>query len=827
MDRMLQDMKFAVRFLWRDRSFALTTLLTLAVCIGANAAIFAIINSVLLRPLPVPEPAQLVRIFNSYPRAGVERASNGVPDYYDRLREVDVFEEQALYNTRGMTIGSSSGGTGGDPQRVAAMIARPSLLRMLRVQPLRGRIFTEEEGEEGRERQVLLTFPLWQQLYASSESAVGAQMRINGEPHTIVGVLPQGFEFVDPDVRLWVPLAFTSEEKSDDSRHSNNWSMIGRLKPGASVSQAQQQIDALNARNMERFPHFKEILTNAGFRTIARPFQDDLVREVRSTLLLLWGGVLFVLLIGAVNLTNLVLVRSSARMKELATRLALGAGLSTLCRQVLTETMLLTLLGGVSGVAVGYWSLSMLTGLGMSELPRGSEIRMDMTVVFFALSLSLLVGLVVGLAPVVSMRHLNLSQAFREESRSGTSGRSSRLVRRALVASQVAFAFMLLIGAGLLLASFKRVLAVDPGFKPDQVLTARVSPPASRYRGGAELRTFAARLLERIRALPGVQHAGLTSNIPFGDDYSDSVILAEGYQMAPGESLISPYSISVSPGYFEAMGIPTLAGRVFTESDTDTAPGVVIVDKKLARRFWGETNPVGRRMFKPDNAKDLPTPGPKARWFTVVGVVAEVRISGFVAADDRVGAYYFPHAQETDRGVTLTLKSIGDPLALTPLVRRELAAIDPELPLYNVMAMRDRLDQSLVDRRTPMLLALTFAGVALFLAALGIYGVLAYQVSQRTREIGIRMALGSDASRIFRMVLGEGMVLLGIGFAAGLALAIVARGALQTQLYGIGALDPTVLVAVVIVLGVVALIACAVPARRASRIDPVVALGNQ
>jgi predicted permease len=371
------------------------------------------------------------------------------------------------------------------------------------------------------------------------------------------------------------------------------------------------------------------------------------------------------------------------------------------------------------------------------------------------------------------------------------------------------------------------VLAVDPGFKPDQVLTARVSPPASRYGGGAELRTFAARLLDRIRALPGVQHAGLTSNIPFGDDYSDSVILAEGYQMAPGESLISPYSISVSPGFFEAMGIPTLAGRVFTESDTDTAPGVVIVDKKLARRFWGEANPVGRRMFKPDNAKDITTPGPKARWFTVVGVVAEVRISGFVATDDRVGAYYFPHAQETDRGVTLTIKSTGNPMALTPLVRRELAAIDPELPLYNVMAMRDRLDQSLVDRRTPMLLALTFAGVALFLAALGIYGVLAYQVSQRTREIGIRMALGSDASRIFRMVLGEGMVLLAVGFAAGLALAVAARGALQTQLYGIGALDPTVLVAVAAVLGVVALIACAVPARRASRIDPVVALGSQ
>jgi predicted permease len=824
MDRLIQDLRFAVRLLWRDRAFAVTALLTLAVCIGANAAIFAIINAVLLRPLPVPEPEQLVRIFNSYPRAGVERASNGVPDYYDRLREVDAFEEQALYNTRGMTIGGSSSGTGGDPQRITGMIARPSLLRLLRVQPLRGRLFSEDEGERGRDRQVMLTFALWQQLHASNDAAVGSTMRINGEPYTIVGVLPKDFQFVDPDVRLWVPLSFSPEEKSDDSRHSNNWSMIGRLRTGATVTQAQQQIDALNARNMERFPHFKEILTNAGFRTVATPFEEDLVREVRGTLLLLWGGVLFVLLIGAVNITNLVLVRASGRMKELAMRLALGAGLPTLGRQIMTETILLTCLGGVSGVVLGYWGLTMLTGLGIAELPRGSEIRMDLAVVVFTLGLALVVGLFVGLAPVLNLRHLNLSQAFRDESRSGTSGRSARMVRRALVASQVAFAFMLLIGAGLLLASFERVLAVDPGFKPDRVLTARVAPPSSRYAGDAEVRTFATRLLDRVRALPGVEHAGLTSNIPFGGDYSDSVILAEGYQMAPGESLISPYRVSVTRGYFEAMGIPALAGRLFTDSDTDTSPGVVIIDQKLARRFWGDANPVGRRMFRPDRPEDLVTPGPTARWYTVVGVIPEVRIAGFVAAADRVGAYYFPHAQDIRRNVTLTVRTAGDPMAVTPLVRRELAAIDPELPLYSVMSMRERMDQSLVDRRTPMLLGLMFAGVALFLAALGIYGVLAYQVSQRRREIGIRMALGSDAARIFRMVLGEGMVLLAVGFAAGLALAVALRGVLQTQLYGIGALDPSVLLTVALVLGLAALIACVVPARRASRIDPVGAL---
>jgi predicted permease len=822
MDRLLQDLRFGLRLLWKDRAFALTTLLTLAVCTGANAAIFAIVNAVLLRPLPVPEADRLVRIYNSYPRAGVERAANGVPDYYDRLREVDVFEEQALYNTRGVTVGIE-----GDPQRITAMLARPSLLRMLRAQPMRGRIFREEEGEIGSNRQTILTYALWQQLYAGRDSAIGSELRINGDAHTIVGVLPPDFQFLDPDVKLWLPTAFSADEKSDDSRHSNNWSMVGRLKPGATIQQAQQQLDALNARNMERFPHFRKILTNAGFHTVATSLQQDLVRGVRNTLFLLWGGVLFVLLIGAVNITNLVLVRSSARMKELSTRHALGAGLSTLTRQLITETVLLTILGGGLGLLTGYWGLSMLTGLGTADMPRGSEIRMDLAVVIFTMGLALLVGLLIGLIPVLNMRHMNLSQAFREESRSGTTGRTARLVRRALVASQVSFALMLLIGAGLLLASFQRVLSIDPGFDAANVLTARVALPTSRYAGPPELRTFSTRLLERIRTLPGVQHAGLTSNIPFGGDYSDSVILAEGYQMAPGESLISPYRIRVSPGYLESMGIRPLAGRLFNDSDADNTPKVVIVDQQLAKRFWGNANPVGRRMFQPDDAKDLTKPGPKARWSTVIGVVPEIRISGLVSTDDRPGACYFAMAQEPARVMTLTVKAAADPASLPSAIRRELASIDPEMPLYGVLSMQQRVDQSLVDRRTPMMLALMFAGVALFLAAIGIYGVLAYQVSQRTREIGIRMALGSDAGGIFKLVVGEGLVLLGVGVLFGLAGAVAIRGAMTTQLYGVGALDPTVILSVTVLLGLVALVACVVPARRASRIDPTVALSEQ
>jgi predicted permease len=821
MDRLLQDVRFAVRLLLKDRAFTLTALLTLALCIGANATIFSVVNSVLLQPLPVPQPERLVLMHNSYPRAGVERASNGVPDYYDRLRELQAFEEQALYNTRGLTVGVE-----GDPQRMTGMVATPSLLRILAAAPVRGRVFTESEGEVGNHHKVILTNGLWQELYGGRTEAVGQELRINGEPYSIVGVLPAGFSFLDPEVRLWIPAAFSVEQKSDDARHSNNWSMVGRLRPGATVAQAQQQLDALNARNMERFPHFKEILTNAGFHSVAVALQEDLVRSIRRTLYLLWGGVLFVLLIGVVNITNLALVRSSGRGKELATRQALGAGLGRLTRQLLTETVLLTIAGGLLGLAVGYWGVSALAALGLERLPRGSEVRLDAVAMAFTLLLALAVGVIVAMVPVLSMRGVNLSQAFREESRSGTAGRGTRLVRRSLVTAQVAFACMLLIGAGLLLASFQRVLGIDPGFTPTNVLTARVAPPESRYPGSQALRGFTNRFLERLRALPGVQQVGITSSIPFSGDSSDSVILAEGYQMAPGESLISPFNTSVSPGYFDTMGIALRSGRFFNDSDTDPSPGVIIVDERLARKFWGDRSPLGRRMYSPASAEDLTKPGPDSQWYTVVGVVAEIRMSGLVETDDRVGAYYFPLAQQPRRNLTIAVRGAADATALTPAIRRELAALDPELPLYGVVTMEERMDETLVDRRTPMVLATVFGAVALFLAAIGIYGVLAYQVAQRAREIGIRVALGSGPGRVFRLILSEGLMLLGLGLALGVVGAFSIRSALESQLYGISAMDPFVLAAVAAVLGVVSLAACAVPARRASRIDPLIALNQ-
>ena len=821
MDRLLQDVRFAVRVLWRDRSFTATAVLTLALCIGGNAAIFAIVNTVLLRPLPVPEPDRLVVIHNSYPGAGAARASNGVPDYYDRLRETDVFEEQALYNTRGATIAID-----GQPQRVTGMTARPSLLRMLRAQPLRGRLFTEAEGEPGNDRKVVLTHATWQQLFAGLDSAIGGELRVNGVPYEIIGVLPPGFRFLSSEVRFWTPLSFSPEERSDEARHNNNWSMIARLKPGATLMHAQQQIDALNARNMERFPKFREILTNAGFRTFVKPLEQDLVAGVRDTLLLLWGGVICVLLIGGVNITNLVLVRSTARMRELATRQALGAGTGRLIGQLLTETVLLTMAGGILGAALGAYGLTLLTSLGMDQLPRGEEIRMDATAIIFTLGLAAVVGVLIGLVPVVRLRHMNVSVAVREEGRTGTSGRGVRAIRRVLVASQVAFAFMLLAGAGVLLASFDRVLAIDPGFEPAQVLTARVSPPASRYPEDEHLTAFNDRLLRAVRSTPGVTRAAMASHVPFAGDYNDSVVIAEDYRMAPGESLISPMRISVSPDYFDVQEISIKAGRAFAESDTDRSTGVVIVDERLARKFWSGRDPVGRRMYLPDSAEDVIAPGPKVRWLTVVGVAADVRMAGLTDTSGRFGAYYLPLTQEAQRNAWLIVKAAGEPTALTATLRKELTAIDPELPLFNVRTLEDRLAESLLDRKTPMLLAVLFAVMALLLAAIGIYGVLGYQVAQRRREIAIRMALGSAPRRVFTLVLTEGLLLTVVGLGAGLTGAVAIRRTLEAQLYGIGALDPVVLGGVAATVMTVAAIACGLPARRAAKTDPVRALAE-
>jgi len=639
-------------------------------------------------------------------------------------------------------------------------------------------------------------------------------------------VMPKGFYFLNPDVMLWRPLAFTNEQKADSQRHSNNWQNIARLKPGATVQQAQQQVDALNKANLDRFPQYKELLINAGFHTTVVPLQEDVVRDIKKTLYLMWGGALFVLLIGCVNVANLVLVRSRARIKELATRLALGAGRLRVGRQLVVESVLLTMLSAAVGLLVGYGTLRLLGTINIQDLPRGQEIRLDGVVIAYTLGISALIGLILGLIPVANVLPANLTTVLREEGRSGTAGRGARTLRRTLVVAQVAFAFVLLIGAGLLFASFRQVLAVDPGFNPDGVLTASINLPRSRYADDKALVGFTNEALRRIRALPGVSVAGATDTIPFGGNNSDSVILAEGYQMKPGESVISPSSVDVTPGYFEAMQARLVAGRFIDERDGHDAPKVIVVDETLAKRFWPNRDPIGRRMFKPTDINNLLAITEKTVFLTVVGVVKDLKLHDLTEGKTTVGAYFFPMDQDISSGMTFAVRTASDPAALSGSVRGALSQLDRELPVFDLQTLDQRMEKSLVSRRSPVLLSLSFGLVALLLSAIGIYGVLAYLVTQRRKEIGIRIALGSSARGIFELVLREGLMLIVGGFVVGALGAAALRRSLQSQLFGVSATDPIVLATVTIVLAAVAILACALPARRATRIDPIIALAE-
>jgi len=822
LDWLIRDLRVAARVLARDPAFSLTAASTLAVCIGANAALFTVVHHVLLRPLPVPEPSRILLMSNLYPKAGATDSSNsGVPDYYDRLKAVTVLESQAMFQSRSVSIGHE-----GLPVRLQIVDATPSYFRVMGVAPALGRVFTDDEGEVGNDKRVVLSDALWHRQFAGDPGVVGRDVRLNGQPYTIVGVMPRSFQGLDPEVMAWRALAFPPEQRSDEQRHSNNYWNVGRLKPGATLAQAQAQVDALNAANLERFPKYRELLINAGFRTQVVGLQDHLVRFVKPTLYLLWGGALFVLLIGCVNVANLALVRARSRLKELATRLALGAGRGQVARQLIAESLALTLVAAGAGLLLAMAALRALAALDLQGLPFGSDIHLDAVAVAYSLAISLAIGIVLGLVPVAAVLHANLSIVLRDAGRGSSVGRGGRLVRRTLAITQVAFTFVLVVGAGLLLASFRRVAAVDPGFVSDRVLTASVMLPRNRYDDDAKRRAFTDEALRRVRALPGVVAAGATDTIPFGGSNSDSVILAEGYQMKPGESVISPSQVTVSPGYFEATGVRLAKGRFFQESDAGGQRPVIIVDEKLARRFWPDQDPIGRRMFMPTDINNLVAVTDKTVFLDVVGVIKDVKLRDIAEGEKGVGAYYFPMSQNTSSFLTFAVKTSAAPETVAGGLRSTMAALDPELPLFDVRTLAQRTETALAARRSSAMLSLTFGLVALLLSAVGVYGVLAYLVNQRTREIGIRMALGSSPLGIFDLVLREGLLLVGLGFTLGGIGTALLKRSLESQLFDVRVTDPLVLTTAAAVLGTVALVACALPARRAAAIDPAIALSE-
>jgi predicted permease len=820
MENLLQDLKFGAKLLWKEKALTLTVLLTLAVCVGANTAIYSVIDTVLLEPLPYPESDRLVRVFNSYPNAGAERSDNSAPDYFFRRERVEAFDDVAAYYYSGNTVGEP-----GSTERISSMRVTASFFPTLGVQPLLGRTFAEEETEVGNANKVILSNGFWRERFGSDPGAAGQELRVDSRQFTIVGVLPEDFHFLgEQETRLYLPIPFRPRDRTVGELHNSKYEMIARLRAGATIEQATSQIAALDLAlgEEEPFPDSNQILQDAGYHVQVHGLRDDLLRDIRASFILLWIGVAFVLLIGCVNIANLMLARANVRMRELATRIALGADRKRLSCQLITEAVLIALLGGLAGLGVGAAGLRLIHTFGVDDLPRASQIGLDGGAVLFTVLVALAAGIFFGAIPLFHIFRTDLNSVFRAESRSGTASGRTLMLRSALATAQVSIAFILLIGAGLMFASLQAALSVDPGFQPGSVLTGYLSLPDSDYPDGAGRRQLIDDLLRETRALPGVTAAGVTSQLPFGGGDQSLVVVPEGYTMRPGESYLAPWRSVVGPGYLETLQIPLREGRYFEESDDIDAQQVMIIDQWLAERYFPNESPLGKRMLRgspgsQENEEDF--------LYTIIGVVGIIKQNDLTESE-HAGAYYFTYKQMAPRFFTLAARTSVEPLSLTGSIREAVARVDPDLPFYYPETMDQRVSDSLVVRRTPMLLLSIFAVAALFLAAVGLYGVLAYSVTQRTRELGIRLAMGSNAQGVFRLVVSDGLRVLGIGLVIGLVGALALVRLIRTLLFGVQVADPAVLAAVAVLLIAVGLTACIVPAVRATRIDPVVALNS-
>jgi predicted permease len=815
---MFQDLIFGLKLLWKNKAFTLAALVTLALCIGANTAIFTVLDGVLLRGLPFPEPDRLVTMYNLYPGVGVtDHGANSVPNYLDRRKLTDVFSEVALIGDDGYDVGLAN-----TPQRIHGLYITPSYFRILAVQPILGRTFTEEEATTGKDNVAILSEGLWKDMFGRDRNVLGRDIRLSGVPHRIVGVLPDRFASLGGEPpRVWLPFAFTPGQTADDARHNNNWGMIARLQPGVTVANAQQRINILNKQINDRFPQYKALLENAKFQTRVIGLQDELVHEVRPILYLLQAAVAFVLLIGCVNLANLMLVRSNVRMKELAIRFSLGAGRWRIARQLLVESLTLAVLGGALGIAVGLGGVKLLVSLAADNLPREGEIHIDAGVLAFTAAMAVITGLVFGSVPLIHVMRSNLNEIFRGNERSGTMGRRALWVRSALVVCQVSLAFVLLIGSGLLTLSFARLLTVNPGFRSENVITAQFSLPNAHYKDDSSVRNFVSSLVEKLRATPGVTHAGATTYLPFSGSDNSSVMTIDSHPLAPGENPPVPGWNIVDSGYIPAMNVPILAGRNFSERDGPDSLRVALIDQFIAHRYWPNGGAIGNTLFRGLN--DGSPESKNEAHYTIIGVVGSVK-TGDLAERNPVGQVYLVDSQQPQRQMHLVVKATRDDPQLISTVRREIQQADPELPLFDSKTMPERVSASLVNRRAPMILCLIFGGLALLLSAIGVYGVLAYSVTQRTREFGIRMALGAEMRDVLGMVLWQGLRLAGVGLMIGAAVAFLLTRFIAMMLYDVKPADPTVFLLGAVVLGAVAAIASLVPSVRAVRIRPAIAL---
>ncbi len=808
---MLQDLRFGFKLLWKEKAFTITALLTLALCIGANTAIFTVLHAVILAPLPFAEPDRLVAMGNIYPGVGVvKNAQNSIPDYLDRRQMTDVFDSVAEFTDAGYDTGPE-----GSPVRVKADLVTPSYFHVLRASPMMGRLFTEDDAVYQKNQFAILSYGLWNDMFGRDPGVVGKDLRLSGVNYRVVGVMPATFEVPGREARLWTPLTWAPRQGTDDGRHNNNWDMVARLKPGVTMALAQQHIDALNRRILENSGKMRKLLENARYGTVVQGLKEELVGDVRPILYLLQCAVAFVLLIGCVNVANLMLVRSNIRMKELAIRYSLGAGRGRLAGQLLLEAMALASVGGVFGVVTGMAGVRLLALIGTSDLPRGASVQMDGTVLAFSAAVAALTGLIFGSVPVYHLMRRDLNAVFRSTERTGTTEKRALWTRSALVVCQVSLAFVLLIGSGLLTLSFARLLTVDPGFQAQNVQTAEFSLPPARYKEDAQVRNFVGGLLERVRAIPGVTAAGATDALPFGSGANASAMAVEGYNAATGELPPVARWSTIDAGYLAAMKIPLRAGRYFREGDTADSQKVAIVDEFLARKYWPAGKAVGGRIWRGIDAK--------YGVYTVIGVVGSVKSEDMADLSPR-GEVYWNYKQSPQHTMHVVVKTAANDAQAIGAVRAALRESDAELPLFDVKTMPERVTRSVRDRKAAMVICLVFALLALTLSAIGIYGVLAYTVAQRTREFGIRMALGASASDVVKMVIRHGVRLAAIGLGIGVAGALAVTRLMTSMLYTVRPTDPLVFGSVAVALMTVAVTASVVPSVRISRIRPANAL---
>ena len=799
LEAFVQDLRYGARRLAAAPAFALIAIVTLALGIGANTAIFSVAAGILLRPLPYPAADRLAMVWMDNSRIKLREDWHSYPNYIDYRSRTSTFDNMAAFNRRHLTLTGS-----GEPERLTGAHASSSLFDLLGMPPLLGRTYSREEDQAGA-MVVVLSHRLWQRRFGGQPDVVGRTITLNGASRQVIGVMPEHFGFPSIDTELWVTLPVSKELR--ESRTSIWLQVIGRIKPDVTVAQAQSDLERINADIIRTFPNQK------GYGVIVEDYREQIVGRIRPVLLALLGAVIFVLLIGCTNVANLLLSRASTREREVALRAALGAGHGRIIRQLLTESLLLGVLGGAAGLALGWIGVKALIAAAPANLPRLTDISVDGRVLAFTSGIALTTGLLFGLVPAFQLARTDPVHTLKEGGRSAT--RIGRALRRGLVVVEVALAVVLLVGAGLMIRSLVRMQQLDLGLRTDHVLSARVSLSGERYREDAPAAEFARRLVERVAALPGVESAATIGTVFLSATPNSTNFSIEGRPDFKPEERVEVPVDSITPDYFRVLGIPLREGRFFDQRDSADAARSVIVNETMARMFWPGESAIGRRMKYGQLSS-------RGQWMTIVGVVADTRRTGYEAAVRP--ETYMPQAQSPDVGLALLVRTAGDPMALVSSLRVAVHEIDPLIPLESVHPLETDVTEMTAGRRLNTTLFVVFAAIAAILAAVGIYGIIAASVEQRTRELGVRLALGATGASILRMVLVEGLWLVGIGLAVGLVTSLALSGAMARLLYDVRPTDAATLTCIAALTLLVAFAASLVPAIRALRVDPVTAL---